>query len=90
LAPRQVSRLIDLAKFLSNTGRYQESDALFRKAQQIDPNAPRLLFAQANAYIRAGRNLETARALLRRYLELPLTPDDPPRRQAEQLLKSAS
>lgn len=90
VAPRQVSRLIDLAKFLSKSGRYQESDAVFRKAQQIDPNAPKLLFAQASSYIRAGRNLDTARALLKRYLALPLTPDDPPRREAEQLLRSAS
>ncbi len=90
LAPRQVGRLIDLAKFLSNSGRYQESDAVFRKAQQIDPNAPKLLFAQASSYIRARRNLDTARVLLKRYLELPLTPDDPPRSEAEQLLRSAS
>ncbi len=90
LAPRQVGRLIDLAKFLSKTGRFQESDATFQRAEQVDPTAPRLLFARASAYIRAGRNLETARELLKRYLASPLTPDDPPRWEAEQLLKSAS
>jgi tetratricopeptide (TPR) repeat protein len=90
LAPSQVGRLIDLAKFLSRTGRFQESDATFARAEQVDPNAPKLLFARASAYISAGRNLETARELLRRYLASPLTPDDPPRWEAEQLLKSAS
>ncbi len=90
LAPRQVGRLIDLAKFLAKNGRYQESDATFQKARQIDPNAPKLLFAQASVYIREGRNLNTARELLKRYLASPLTPDDPPRREAEQLLKSTS
>jgi tetratricopeptide (TPR) repeat protein len=90
LAPRQAGRLIDLAKFLAKNGRYQESDAAFQQARQIDPNAPKLLFAEASAYIRAGRNLDVARELLRRYLASPLTPDDPPRSEAERLLKSAS
>jgi tetratricopeptide (TPR) repeat protein len=36
LAPRQAGRLIDLAKFLSRTGRYQESDEAFRKAEAIE------------------------------------------------------
>ncbi|HPQ14058.1 MAG TPA: tetratricopeptide repeat protein [Bryobacteraceae bacterium] len=90
LAPRQVGRLIDLAKFLAQTGRYEESDELFRKARQLAPDAPKVLFAQASALIRAKRNLEVARELLKRYLASPLTPDDPPRWEAERLLKSAS
>jgi hypothetical protein len=49
-----------------------------------------VLFEQASAYIRAGRNLEEAEELLKRYLASPLTPDDHPRREAEQLLKQAS
>ena len=90
LAPRQVGRVIDLAKFLAKSGRYQESEEAFRRAEKIDPNAPKLLYERARTYIDTGRNLETAKALLKRYLEAKLTPEDPPRREAEELLKSAS
>ncbi len=89
LAPRQVGRVIDLAKFLAKAGRYQESEEAFRRAEKIDPEAPKLLFEHASAYIRAGKNLDMARTMLKRYLEAPLTPDDPPRKEAEQLLKHA-
>jgi hypothetical protein len=41
-------------------------------------------------YIQSGRNLGAARELLKRYLAASLTPDDPPRKEAEQLLKTAS
>ncbi len=90
LAPRQVGRVIDLAKFLAKSGRYQESEEEFRRAEKLAPNAPRVMFARASTYISTGRNLEVARALLKRYIESPLTPDDPPRKEAEQLLKQAS
>lgn len=90
LAPRQIGRVIDLAKFLARAGRYQESEEAFRRAEKIDPNAPKLLFARASTYIRTRRNLEIAKQLLKRYLDAKLTPDDPPRSEAEQLLKSAS
>jgi len=90
LAPRQVGRVIDLAKFLSKQGRPQESDAVFDQAEKIAPNDPKLLFAKADAYIRSKRNLDTAKMLLERYLKSPLTPDDPPRAEAEKLLKIAS
>jgi len=90
LAPRQVGRLIDLAKFFAKQGRYQESEETFHKARQLAPNSPKVLFEQASVYIRAGRNLETAKQLLRQYLDSPLTPEDPPRWQAERLLKQVS
>ncbi len=90
LAPRQIGRVIDLARFLAKAGRYQESEEAFQRAEKIDPNSPKLLFERASTYIHAGRNLEVARQLLRRYLTVPLTPDDPPRRQAERLLKEVS
>lgn len=90
LAPRQVGRLIDLAKFLAKQGRYQESDEAFREAHKIAPDSPRVLFEQASVYIRARRNIELARELLKRYLESPLTPDDPPRSKAEELLRQSS
>lgn len=90
LAPKQVGRLIDLAKFLAKRGRHQESDAVFREAEKIAPGSPKLLFARASTYIRAGRNLDTARELLERYLRASLTPEDPPRREAEQLLRKVA
>jgi tetratricopeptide (TPR) repeat protein len=90
LAPRQVGRLIDLANFLAKQGRYQESDAAFHEAHKLAPDAPRLLFEQASVYIRSRRNIELAKQLLKRYLDSPLTPNDPPRSQAEALLRQAS
>ncbi|HVN06067.1 MAG TPA: tetratricopeptide repeat protein [Bryobacteraceae bacterium] len=90
MAPQQVGRLIDLGRFLAKQGRYQESDQSFRKAEKIAPNSPQLMYARADAYIQEGRNLETARKLLKRYLQAQLTPDDPPRSEAEKLLKKVS
>jgi len=90
LAPRQVGRIIDLAKYLSTHGKEQESDALFAQAAKIAPDAPRVMFERANYYIRTKRNLSDARALLERYLRAPLSVDDPPRSEAEKLLKQAT
>jgi tetratricopeptide (TPR) repeat protein len=88
-APEQVGRIIDVAQFLAEQRRYQESDAVFAQAEQVAPASAKLLFERARAYIEAGRNLDKARELLARYLKSPLTPDDPPRGEAEQLLKRA-
>ena len=90
MAPTQASRVIDLAKFLSNQGRYQEAEQAFQRAERIDPNSPKLLFERADTYIRSGQNLGTARQLLKRYLQANLTPDDPPRSAAEKMLREAS
>lgn len=90
IAPRQVGRVIDLAKFLAKQGRAQESDAVFEQAEKIAPNDPKLLFARADTYIKNKRNLEAAKVLLERYLKAPLTPDDPSREEAQKLLKIAS
>lgn len=89
LAPRQVGRLIDLAKFLAKQGRIQESDQTFQAADKLEPASPKLMFAKADVYIQNRRNLETARKLLQQYLSASLTPDDPPRAEAEKLLKKA-
>jgi len=86
LAPHQVGRLIDLAKFLSDRGRVKESDEKFAEATLMAPNNPELLFARAETYIQQKRNLRDARQLLERYLASPLTPDDPPREDALTLL----
>jgi tetratricopeptide (TPR) repeat protein len=87
LAPYQVGRFLDLAKFLANRGRTKESDAVFEKAEQIAPDNPRVLFERASALIKTNRKPDEARRLLHRYLKAPLTPDDPPRHEAEELLK---
>jgi Flp pilus assembly protein TadD len=87
LAPHQIGRLIDLARLFTKQGRYQEADRSLAKAEQIAPNSPRLMFAKADLYIKGKRNLDVARELLKRYLSCSLTPEDPPRADAEKLLK---
>ena len=89
LAPRQVGRLFDLARYLAKHGRIQESEAAFDKAEQLAPNSPKVDFARAGIYVEQKRNLDRARALLMKYLGSDLTPDDPPREQAEKLLQGS-
>jgi Flp pilus assembly protein TadD len=88
--PRQVGRLLDLARYLAKRGQVPASDAAFDRAEQLAPGSPRVAFARAQVYVQQRRNLDKARALLNRYLESQLTPDDPSRAQAEKLLKEAS
>jgi tetratricopeptide (TPR) repeat protein len=90
LAPRQVGRLIDLAKFLANQGRVQESDDVFRQAEQMAPNAPKVWFARADMLIKQKRNLDEARGLLQKYLHTATTADDPSKQEATRLLKQVS
>jgi tetratricopeptide (TPR) repeat protein len=90
LAPAQPGRLVDLARFLARQGRHLESDQVFQAAAKLSANQPKILFDRADTYIRAGRNLDVARELLKRYLQTDLSPDDPPRHEAEKLLKRAS
>jgi predicted Zn-dependent protease len=78
---------VDLAKYLADRNRVPESDAMFSQATKLAPESPAVLYARAETLIRQKRNLNDARALLERYLKSPLTPDDPPRQQAEELLK---
>ncbi len=87
LAPRQVGRVLDLAKYLAKLGRYKESDATFEEAEQLAPDSPQVIFARAHTYIQEKRNLDQARRLLEKYLNSALTPDDPPREEATKLLK---
>lgn len=88
-APSQVGRALDLARFLSKQGRIEESEQTFRAAERIAPNNPRLLYVRAETYIKSGRNIDTARVLLKRYLSAQLSPDDPSRQDAEKLLQKA-
>src|SRR5262249_25010396 len=89
VAPHQIGRFIDLARLLVKQGRIQEADQSIARAEQIAPNTPKVVFAKADLYIREKRNLDEARDLLKRYLSMTLTPDDPPRSQAEKLLRSS-
>jgi len=89
LAPRQVGRVLDLARYLARHGRMAESEAAFDKAEQLAPNSPKVSFVRAQMYIEQKRNLDQARALLKQYLRSDLTPDDPSREQAQKLLKEA-
>lgn len=86
-APMQAGRVVDLAKFLSNRGRIEESEQTFLAADRIAPGSPRLLYDRAEMYVNAKRKLDTARELLKRYLAAHRSPDDPSREDAEKLLK---
>jgi tetratricopeptide (TPR) repeat protein len=89
LAPKQIGRLVDLAKFFAGRGRWAESEAAFQRAAKIDPNHKQLLYARAATYVEARRNLDEARRLLEKYLQAPLTPEDPSREEALRLLEKA-
>jgi tetratricopeptide (TPR) repeat protein len=87
VAPHEVGHLIALAKLLATEGRTKESDAVFEQAQQVDPNSPRVWFARADLLIKQKRNLDEAKNLLERYVQAPITVDDPPKQEAVRLLK---
>ncbi len=87
LAPRQVGRIVALARYLSAHGRPKESDALFEQAERIAPGSPRVMYERASAYVKEGRNLDEARKLLHSYLGATVTPSDPPKSEAQHLLK---
>lgn len=90
LAPRQVGRVIDLAKFLAKQGRFEESEQTFVAAEKLAPDAPKVKYARAATYIETRRNIEKARELLEKYLASSLTPDDPSREEAQKLLRQVS
>ena len=87
LAPSEAGRIIDLAQYLAKRGRVEESDLLFDQARKMAPGLPRVTFAIARADIENHRNMEQARSLLQEYLHASLTPDDPPRHEADKLLR---
>jgi tetratricopeptide (TPR) repeat protein len=87
VAPREIGHLLSLARFLATQGRTRESDAVFLQAQQIAPNEPKLWFVRADVLIQGKRNLSEARNLLQRYVNAPVTVDDPPKTDAIRLLK---
>jgi hypothetical protein len=74
-----------LTILLGKMGRLAESDSMFALAARSAPWA-KIPFERARAYIGEQRNLEQAKRLLQGYVRSPLTPDDPPREEAETLL----
>ena len=58
MAPRQIDRLLDLAKFLARRGKVQQSEQVLATAAEVAPESPRLLFAHAEMYIQRQRNLQ--------------------------------
>ena len=89
-APGEVGRILDLAKFLAKQGRTQESDALFMRASALAPDAPKVWYARADTLIRTKRNFPEAKLLLHRYLQAPITPDDPSKGDAQTLLRAVN
>jgi len=89
-APHEVGHLISLAKFLANQGRNQESDQIFREAENVNPNAPGVWFARADVLIKQKRDLNEAKTLLEKYMHASVTPDDPPKQEALRLLNKAA
>jgi Flp pilus assembly protein TadD len=87
LAPTEPGRVLDLARYLAKRGRLNESDLLFGQAGKMFPGQPRVAFTEAMVDIENNRSMEKARTLLEEYLHASLTPDDPPRQEAEKLLR---
>jgi tetratricopeptide (TPR) repeat protein len=87
IAPSHLGRIIDMAEFLARRGRFEESEAMFERGRKIAPGNAQLKFERAKTYIQTGRNRAEARKLLKEYVESSLTADDPPRADAEELLK---
>lgn len=86
-APGQAGRLLDLAEFLARRGRFAESEAYFDRAERLAPDSPKVWLRRAETYLRSGRNLQQARQLLERFLAARLRPEDPPRHEAESVLR---
>ncbi|MDP9055416.1 MAG: tetratricopeptide repeat protein [Acidobacteriota bacterium] len=90
LAPRRLSVVLALAQFLERRGRHEDAAKIFRQATSVAPDSPRVVFARASSLIQGHRNVTQARELLIKYLAANnLTPEDPPRWEARQLLRKA-
>jgi Flp pilus assembly protein TadD len=90
LAPKQAARVVDLAKFLAQRGKIQDSDRAFGEAAKVFPASPLVLFEHAQTLIQQKRRLNEAKAMLEKFLTLPLTPEDPSREDARRLLKATA
>lgn len=89
VSPQAVGRFIDLAKFLAKQGRFQEADQNLANAEKIGPNEPKVIYTKADLLIQQKRDLGVAKDLLKRYMTLKLSPDDPSKADAQKLLRQA-
>lgn len=90
LSSNKAGRLVDLAKFLSRRGRFEESDKAFEQAAAVAPDLPKIQYARADALIHARRSLPEASTLLAQFLRNPRrTPNDPSDAEAQRLLRKA-
>jgi Flp pilus assembly protein TadD len=87
LAPHELGRVIDVARYLAKLGRMEESDTYFAQAAKRWPGNPGIAFAQAETYVNHHREPDRSRLLLEQYLKSQVTPDDPPKQAAEKLLQ---
>ena len=89
LAPTEPGRVLDLARYIAKRGRPERERFVVPgvQARKMFPGQPRVGFAEARVDIENNRSMEKARALLEEYLHARLTPDDPPRQEAEMLLR---
>jgi tetratricopeptide (TPR) repeat protein len=87
LAPRQIGRAVDLAKFLARRGRTEESEQIFEMARRLGPQHPTFLWERANLLVEQKRNLPEARRLLEQYLTVAVPPEDDNKTEARKLLK---
>ncbi len=88
LEPKQAGRIVDLTKFLLRRGRRAEAEKILLDGEMVLPNNPELIFERARTYLIDGFNRKAAAELLEKYLTMDLTPDDPPRSEAEKMLKN--
>jgi Flp pilus assembly protein TadD len=88
-SPQAIGRVLDLAKFLARHGRFQEANQTFAKAEKLGQNEPKVIYTKAELLIQQKQNLQVAKDLLKRYITMKLTPDDPSRAEAQKLLKQA-
>src|SRR3954447_5672373 len=86
-SPQRIGHVIDLARFLAKHGRYQEASQSLAKAEKLGPDTPNVVYAKADLLIKQRKDLEVAKGLLKRYMSMTLTPDDPSRAEAKKLLK---
>ncbi len=86
LAPRQIGRAVDLAKFLARRGRTEESEQIFEMARRLGPQHPTFLWERANLLLEQKRNLPEARRLLEQYLTVAVPPEDDNKSEARKLL----
>jgi Flp pilus assembly protein TadD len=89
LAPLQVGKIIELARFLMKQGRYQEADQSFERAETVSPDSPRVVFAKAEIYIKAHYHVSIAEQLLKHYMNMQVSVDDPLKSDAAKLLRQA-